>query len=927
MKEPLYLIDGYSLIYRSYFAFIRQPLTNPQGRNSSAVFGFFRSLFQLLQARQPAYLAVALDSPTPTFRHEKYPEYKANREEAPQDLHAQVPVIEEILAALGIPCVRRDGFEADDVMATLAARCRKEKRPCLILSGDKDILQLVGQGVSVLQPPKAGEGFSELDRDGVFQARGFWPEQVVDYLALTGDASDNVPGVPGVGDKTALKLLGQFRDLDDIYTRLEEVAPEGVRRKLEAGRQSAVLSRELVTLADDVDLGVGLEDLRLGGLNREAAIPLFAREGMASIVRELGAAPGARPGAAAPKAGAKPASATPAAGAPEYGATALQEPRSLQRGMYQTVLREEELAEWVAGARAAGVFAFDTETTGLDPLRSKPVGFSLALAAGKACYIPVAASDVQPLPLATVLRELASLLKDPDLTLVGQNIKFDYKVMLMAGVRMRCQLFDTMVASWLIDSEQGSYGMDGMALRFLNYRTIHYEEVVGKDPQRTLADVPAAQATDYSGEDADITFQLYELFAPQIASLALTRVFQELEMAMVPVLAAMELAGIRLDAKVLARHGLELDKELSRLEAEIFAQVGHPFNVRSTRELQAVLFEELGLAPLKKTKTGQSTDNFVLVELARQGQKVPELVLAHRQLAKLKSTYVDSLPGMVSPVTGRVHTSFLQTGAATGRLASKDPNLQNIPVREEEGRRIRTAFVPEPGWVFLSADYAQIELVILAHLSGDPTLREAFAAGRDVHRQTAALLFGVAEEEVSPEQRRVGKTINFGVVYGMSAFRLAQDMRIPRREADSFINTYFQRYAGVDRFLKATIREAELNGCVKTLMGRRRPVPTIGSRNRTERMAAERVAVNSPIQGSAADIVKKAMIDVTRLLEARGLKTRLLLQVHDELIFEAPQAEAAKAARLIRRAMEGAVQLDVPLRVSVETGKAWGELH
>jgi DNA polymerase-1 len=398
-------------------------------------------------------------------------------------------------------------------------------------------------------------------------------------------------------------------------------------------------------------------------------------------------------------------------------------------------------------------------------------------------------------------------------------------------------------------------------------------------------------------------------------------------MALVPVLAAMELAGIRLDAKVLARHGLELDKELSRLEAEIFAQVGHPFNVRSTRELQAVLFEELGFKPLKKTKTGQSTDNFVLVELARQGQKVPELVLAHRQLAKLKSTYVDSLPGMVSPVTGRVHTSFLQTGAATGRLASKDPNLQNIPVREEEGRRIRTAFVPEPGWVFLSADYAQIELVILAHLSGDPTLREAFAAGRDVHRQTAALLFGVAEEEVSPEQRRVGKTINFGVVYGMSAFRLAQDMRIPRREADSFITTYFLRYAGVDRFLKATIREAELNGCVKTLMGRRRPVPTIGSRNRTERMAAERVAVNSPIQGSAADIVKKAMIDVTRLLEARGLKTRLLLQVHDELIFEAPQAEAAKAARLIRRAMEGAVELDVPLRVSVETGKAWGELH
>jgi DNA polymerase-1 len=918
MKEALYLIDGYSLIYRSYFAFINRPLTNPQGRNSSAVFGFFRSLFQLLSARRPAYLAVVMDSITPTFRHEKFPEYKANREHAPEDLHAQVPVIEEILTALGIPCLRRDGYEADDVMATLAAHCRREIRPCFILSGDKDILQLVGQGVSVLQPPKAGEGFTELDRDGVFRARGLWPEQVVDYLALTGDSSDNVPGVAGVGEKTALKLLGQFKDLDEIYARLAEVAPEGVRRKLEAGRQSAVLSRELVTLVGDLDLKLSLQDLRLEELGREAAIPLFAREGMASIVKELA---GLAPKVAA-KAG--PAKAEPAQAA---SGKAAVEPRTLKRGIYQTVLEQKDLAGWVAAARKAGLFAFDTETTGLDPLTSRPVGFSLALAAGRACYIPVAASDVKPLPLPVVLRALAELLEDPALTLVGQNIKFDYKVMLRAGLRMRCRLFDTMVASWLIDSEQGSYGMDGMALRFLNYRTIHYEEVVGEDPQRSLADVPAAEATDYSGEDADITYQLYELFSPRIASLGLESVFHELEMPLVPVLAEMELAGIRLDAGELGRYGLELDKELARLEEEIFTLVGHPFNVRSTHELQAVLFEELGLAPLKRTKTGQSTDSFVLEELAGQGQRVPELVLGHRQLAKLKSTYVDALPGMVNPVSGRVHTNFLQTGAATGRLASKDPNLQNIPVREEEGRRIRTAFVPEQGWVFLSADYAQIELVILAHLSGDPTLRQAFAAGRDVHRQTAALLFGVPEGEVSAEQRRIGKTINFGVIYGMSAFRLARDMRIPRKDAESFIATYFQRYAGVDRFLKATIREAEVNGFVRTLMGRRRPVPAIGSRNRTERMAAERVAVNSPIQGSAADVVKKAMIDVAGLLAERGLKTRLLLQVHDELIFEAPRAEAAKAAALIRQAMEGAVRLEVPLRVSVETGQSWGELH
>jgi DNA polymerase-1 len=404
-------------------------------------------------------------------------------------------------------------------------------------------------------------------------------------------------------------------------------------------------------------------------------------------------------------------------------------------------------------------------------------------------------------------------------------------------------------------------------------------------------------------------------------------VFRELEMPLVPILAEMEIAGIRLDAGELQRYGGELDKDIERLEGEIFALVGHPFNVRSTRELQTVLFAELGLTPLKKIKTGQSTDNYVLQELAHQGEKVAELVLAHRQLAKLKSTYVDALPALVNPETGRLHTNFLQTGAATGRLASKDPNLQNIPVREEEGRRIRAAFVPEPGWVFLSADYSQIELVILAHLSGDPTLRAAFANGRDVHRQTAALLFGVDEKEVTPEQRRVGKTINFGVIYGMSGFRLARDMRIPRREADEFISTYFRRYAAVERFLKATVREAELNGCVRTLMGRRRPVLAIASRNRAERQGAERVAVNSPIQGSAADIVKKAMIEVTQALAARKLATRLLLQVHDELIFEAPEPEADEAAEVIRKAMEGAFALEVPLRVSVETGRAWGELH
>jgi DNA polymerase-1 len=769
--------------------------------------------------------------------------------------------------------------------------------------------------VSVLQPPKAGEEFSELDREGVLQARGIYPEQVVDYLALIGDSSDNVPGVPGVGEKTALKLLARFPDLDAIYRNLEKVSPEGVRRKLEAGRESALLSRELVRLQSGLDLPLGLEDLRLGELDREAAVPLFARQGMATIVRELG-------GAGRPMTGARAAAPASASGAGPSGGL-----RRLRPGSYATVLTASELKRWVKQAREARLFAFDTETDGLDPLRAHPVGFSLATASGQACYIPVRASDATPLEPAEVLAQLQELLEDPRLTLVGQNIKFDYKVMRTCGLRMRNRLFDTMVAAWLVDSERSSYGLDSLALRCLEYQTIHYEEVVGKEPGRTLADVPVASATDYSAEDADIAFQLYEHFAPKLKSLELERVFNELEMPLVPILAEMEIAGIRLDTAALERYGRELERELAGLEREIFELVGHPFNVRSTRELQAVLFEELGLQPLKRTKTGQSTDNFVLMELARQGEKVPERVLAHRLLAKLKSTYVDALPQMVNPDTGRLHTNYLQTGAATGRLASKDPNLQNIPVREEEGRRIRSAFVPDPGHVFLSADYAQIELVILAHLSGDPALAEAFRQGKDVHRQTAALLFGVPEEEVSPEQRRVAKTINFGVIYGMSGFRLSQDLRIGRREAQSFIETYFKRYAGVERFLRETVRRAEIDGYVRTLMGRRRPVLQIGSRNRTEKMAAERVAVNSPIQGSAADIVKKAMIDVTRALEAERLKARLLLQVHDELIFEVPQAEAAMAGEVIRRAMEAAVELSVPLRVSTETGRTWGQIH
>ena len=896
MNPPLYLVDGYSLIYRAYFAFIRRPLTNSQGQNTSAIFGFFSSLFQLLKMREPAFLAVVMDSRTPTFRHEKYPQYKANREKAPQDLHDQVPVIEEILTALGIRCLRRDGFEADDLIATLAVQSRREGRECYILSGDKDLLQLVGDGVYVIHPPKGAEDFAVFDRDGVFAARSVYPEQIIDYLALTGDQSDNVPGVAGVGDKTAVKLLSQYRDLERLYTELEDLQPAGVRKKLEEGKSNALLSRELVTLRSDVPLEIGIEDLDMSELNRQAAIPLFAEQDMGRMVEELG------------------------------GSFAEQkQTRQLEPGSYETVLSTEALQRWIGEVREAGVFAFDTETDSLDPLRAHPVGFSLAVAKGKACYIPVQAAGREVLELETVLAQLAPVLADSSLTLVGQNIKYDYKVMARQGIVLGCRLFDTMVAAWILDSARSSYSMDNLAAQLLNYRTIHYTDVVEKD--KTLADIELERATDYSAEDADITFQLYELFRPQLDSLGLVKIFHDLEMPLVGILAEMEIAGIRLDAGQLRTYSVQLEAELNKVEEQIFALCGRRFNVRSTKELQAVLFDELALPPVKKTKTGQSTDNFVLMELTRTGNKVPELVLNHRLLAKLKSTYVDALPLLVNPDSGRLHTHYIQTGAATGRLASKDPNLQNIPIREESGRHIRRAFVPDTGCSFLSADYSQIELVVLAHLSEDPMLLEAFRENRDIHRQTAAVLYGVDEAQVKPEQRRVGKTVNFGVIYGMSAFRLARDMRIPRRDAEQFIRRYFERYAGVDRFIKQTVRQAEQRGYVETIMGRRRPISRINSRNRTEKMAAERVAVNSPVQGSAADIVKQAMIEVTRALAEKRMASRLLLQVHDELIFEVPDGELDRSRELIREKMEAAVELTVPLRISLEVGPTWGDIH
>jgi len=899
MSEPLYLIDGYGLIYRAYFAFIRRPLINSRGRNTSAVFGFLGMFLQLLRSRNPAYLAVALDSFAPTFRHERYKAYKATRQKTPEDLEAQIPLIEQVLEALGVPCIRAEGFEADDVMATLAEACRSSGRLCYLYSGDKDVLQLVGAGVRVLQPPKGGEGdLVEMDADQVKRERGVEPAQIIDYLALVGDSSDNVPGVPGVGEKTAVKLLEQFGSLDAIYARLAEIESVSQRRKLETGRDSAFLSRELVTLRRDAPVPGDVSAFELRARNPEKALELLHAEEIHAFDKELG-------------------------GRIEAGHETL---RRIRPGSYRTVITPDELQRWILRARDAGLYAVDTETDTLDELEARPIGISLAVAPGEACYIPLRARDVVCLDEAVVRDALAPLLADPALRLVGQNIKFDYKVLKRWGVEMARPWLDTMLAAFALDTTRNIYGLDRLARDLIGYQTIAYTDLIPKGESASLADRDIGSVTDYAAEDADIALQLAQVLEPRLREAGLEPLLAEVDMPNVKILGDMELAGIRLVPAVLQEFSAELESKLAQIERSIYAAVGREFNIGSTKQLQHVLFEERKLKPLKKTKTGFSTDADVLEELAREDE-VCAAILEHRNLTKLKSTYVDTLPTLVNPRTGRLHTHYDQTGAATGRLASTDPNLQNIPVRDELGRRIRSAFVAEPGWSLLSADYSQIELVILAARSADELLTRAFREGRDVHTQTAALLFGAAESLVTPEMRRIGKTINFGVIYGMSAFRLSRETGIPRKDADAFIRTYFERFQGVARLVERSVSEAEDKGYVTTLRGRRRPVPAIRSANRTEKAGAERIAVNTPIQGSAADIVKMAMVAISHRLAEGGYRARLLLQVHDELVLEVPDDELPAVSALVRDAMEGVVDLGVPLRVGLKSGRSWGDIE
>ncbi len=961
-ENTVYIIDSYGLIFRCYFAFINRPLTNSKGENISALFGFFRNLHSVLKHYKPAHIFAAMDSKTKTFRHEFYPEYKATRNKTPEDLHAQIPWICEILETLGIPTLQCDGYEADDIIATVAKKCVETGRTCRILSGDKDLMQLVCENIQILKPD-AGAMWKVTDSAAVEAEWGVKPEQLLDLLSLYGDTADNVPGVAGVGVKTASKLLTEYKNLDGIYQNLENIKG-AMQKKLADGKENAYFSQKLIKLCETVpcekinsalaqknqynfsaaaklleQYGAFQDAKQYSELALQAGEP--ASESGEEQVLPLGSTP------AAPQGGSAEFSPTPSSGdTPQRPAHLADffdfqpgaEPPVQNKGNYAAVQSIQELKEFIDAAIAAGTVAFDCETDSLNTITCKIQGFSLCHKKGSAVYVPLAQDeqslfDSEKIEKKSAFAELKRIFNQPDLKIIMHNGKFDLKALASNGlfennkIEYKCKLIDTMIATWLLNPDRNgknSYSLEWLSETFLHLKGIEFSSIVKKG--QTFADVPLDQAVPYASEDADFTLQLWEFLSERFKDERRQKLF-ELEMRLLPILANMELAGIHLDSKALHEYNAELTNGIENIENEIYKEVGHPFNIASPKQLQTVLFEERKLKPEKKTKTGYSTDTSVLEELAHY-DSVPKMILEFRELSKLQSTYVETLPEMTDK-NGRIHTDFVQTGTATGRLSCRDPNLQNIPVRNEAGRRIRSSFTAPEGKVLISADYAQIELVVLAHLSGDKNMCQAFIEGTDVHKATAALIFGVKPEEVTAEMRRTAKTINFGVIYGMSAFRLANDLGISRTQAAQFISSYDQLYAGITNFKAQTILNAETNGYVETILGRRRPIMNINSRNKVEKAGAERMAINTPVQGSAADIVKKAMIEVDSALKEVNNGAKLLLQVHDELILECPdeQKTIEETIALVKDKMENAVKLNVPLRVSIEHGKNWGEFH
>ncbi|RJP74520.1 MAG: DNA polymerase I [Candidatus Abyssobacteria bacterium SURF_17] len=905
-KKKIYLIDGHSYAYRAFHA-IRQ-LTDSSGLALNAVYGFTRMLLKLMKDEQPGYIAVAFDTPGKTFRHEMYEEYKANRAEQPEEMRHQIPLIKEVVEAFNIRTFELAGYEADDVLATLAKKAADEGIEAVIVTGDKDMLQLVSDNIKVLNPHKENLLY---DAEAVKQRFGVGPEQMRDLLGMAGDPTDNVPGVPGIGPKTAAELLNEYRTIENIFEHVDEIKGPKRRENLRQNKDLALLSRELVSIVSDVPLEIDLEACKTREYDSEKLAEVFKRLEFRSLISEVA------------------------------------ETHQAKDAEYLVIDKERELDALLKRVRQAGSLSIDFETTSTDPMRAKLVGISIALEPRLAHYIPVGHS-VSPaddahkdekddlfaqapppqLNCKLVLDRLGPVLEDEAIKKTGQNIKYEMVILARNGIELSGVDFDTMVASYLLNPSKQSHNLDQLALEFLNYRKIPIDKLIGKGAgQKTMDAVDINEVAEYCCEDADITLRLRNVLEPMLKEKGLYELFEKVELPLMKVLAKMERAGVRVDVGVFRDLSERLAKQLGELEQQIHALAGCKFNINSTQQLGKILFEEMNLPYGRKTKTGYSTDMAVLEKLAVE-HELPKSVLEYRTLSKLKSTYIDALPSLVNPETGRIHTSFNQTITATGRLSSSEPNLQNIPIRSELGREIRRAFVPSDNRsVLMSADYSQIELRILAHLSGDEELSRAFNEGLDVHDQTSSKMFRVPIDQVTLEMRRKAKVANYGILYGISAARLAADVGIKLEEAKGFIENYFTIFPRVKGYLDSMVEEARRVGYVTTIMNRRRYIPDINSQNYGVRGFAERTAINTPIQGSAADLIKMAMIQIDERLAAMSLRSKMILQVHDELVFEVPLEDLEKTKQMVKETMETAYPLSVPIVADVRIGRNWLEAH
>ena len=894
MNRQIVLIDGSNFIFRAFFAV--RSLSTSTGIPTNAVMGFAKMIQKLLRDLKPTHVAVVLDTKEPTFRHKIFPDYKANRSEPPEDLVPQFELIRKLIDAFNWRRIEMPGFEADDVIGTLADLAARDDFEVTIVSSDKDLLQLLGPRVKALDTMKD----KWIGPEDLIERFGGGPERVVDVLALAGDSSDNIPGVPGVGEKTALKLLGEYGTLENVLTNAAKIKGK-LGEKVAANKDLALLSKRLVTIKRDLDLPMVLDDFAIAEPDWEQLTELLTHLEMARFLADIKADPAAR--------------------VPES---------KISRDGYGIILTAEELDSLVADLEKAELISLDLETTSISPMTARIVGLSFCCDDNKAFYCPVAHDYLgapKQLALGDVLKKLKPILENENIPKIGQNIKYDWIVLRNAGADMRGVSFDTMIADYLLTPESGGHNLDAMAMRYLHHQNITFAEVAGKGKHaKTFDRVPLEMAKDYAAEDAHVTRAVYKILKPMIAERNLDTLLTTVEMPLVEVLVEMERRGVLIDRDLFAELSVEAGGKLEDIKKAIFHEAGVEFNLNSPAQVADVLFDKLKLPPGKKTKSGYSTDVTVLERLAEK-HGVPKMLLEYRAFYKLKSTYIDALPLSLHPETGRLHTSYNQAVTATGRLSSSNPNLQNIPIRRAEGRRIREGFIAPSGCVLLSADYSQVELRVLAHLAKDEAMIKAFRGGEDIHSATAAQVFNMLPGMVSPEMRRQAKAINFGIVYGMSAFRLGRDLEIGTKKAQKFIDAYFARFAGVRKFIDETIKSARKDGFVTTLMGRRRAIPELQAKDRNLQGFGERAAVNTPIQGTAADIIKVAMIHLHERIEKEKLSMSMILQVHDELVFEVAEKDVDVMKAIVAEEMEGVVALDAPLKVDIGVGKNWAEAH